>query len=156
MKKLILPIVLIFVFGFNSFAQKTKDNSNEKQAVINIIKTAYEEGLQNEGDFNKIDKGFHPGFVLLGIGQGEEMWELPIYTWKEKTKKKLKDGKLPKTGKDKVSLKFPQVDITGTAAMAKVEFYIGDKKTYIDYLLLYKFEGNWKLVSKVFYKVPQK
>ena len=157
MKKSILPAILIIAFGLTAFAQKTNDKSSgDKDAIKAIIITAYEEGLQNEGDFNKIDKGFHPGFELLGIGQGDEMWELPIYTWKQKTKKKLKDGKLPRTGEDKVSLKFPQIDVSGTAGMAKVEFFTGDKLTYIDYLLLYKFESGWKIVSKIFYQVPKK
>jgi hypothetical protein len=118
-----------------------------------VIQTAYVDGLQNEGDLAKIDQGIHPGFVLLGIGKGEKMWTLPIDKWKAKTELKLKEGKLPRIEK-LVSVKFLNIDVTGTAAVAKIEFYVGDKLTYIDYISLYKFEGHWKMVNKIFYKLP--
>lgn len=133
-----------------AFAQ---DIEVEKQAIKNVIQTSYVEGLQNEGNLAKIDQGIHPGFVLLGIGEGDKMWELPIGKWKEKTEKKLEEGKLPRT-EELVTVKFLSIDITGTAAVAKIEFYVGEKLTYIDYISLYKFEGNWKMVNKIFYKLP--
>ncbi|MBC8321836.1 MAG: nuclear transport factor 2 family protein [Bacteroidetes bacterium] len=37
--------------------------------------------------------------------------------------------------------------------MAKFEFYIGNKLTYIDYISLDKFKDGWKIVSKIFYKL---
>jgi len=36
--------------------------------------------------------------------------------------------------------------------MAKIDFYVGDKLTYVDYISLYKFEEGWKMVNKIFYK----
>ena len=149
MKKLISLFVLLFVIN-TTFAQ---DLEVEKKAIKNVIQTSYVEGLQNEGNLDKIDHGIHPDFLLLGIGEGENMWKLPIDKWKEKTEKKLKEGKLPRKGKP-ISVKFLSIDITGTAAVAKIEFYVGEKLTYIDYISLYKFEGNWKMVNKIFYKLP--
>ena len=43
---------------------------------------------QNEADFDKIDKGFHPDFELIGIGEGGTMWHLTIKDWKERVKKR--------------------------------------------------------------------
>ena len=157
MTKSFLSILIIFAFSFSAFAQDKADMKKDQEAIKKVIQSAYVEGLQNEGDLDKIDKGFHPGFNLLGISRGNEIWKLPIYTWKESTKKKLKEGKLPKKDKDKmVNVKFLSVDVTGTAAVVKLEFYVGEKLTYVDYLSLYKFEDGWKIVSKIFYKFPEK
>ncbi len=48
------------------------------------------------------------------------------------------------------------IDVTGTAAVAKLEFYVGKTLKYIDYMSLYKFGDEWKIVNKIFYKVPEK
>lgn len=148
MKKLILITLLI-----SAITVSAQNVDQEKEAIKKVIQTAYVDGLQNEGDATKIDSGIHPGFVLLGIGEGNEMWKYPIAEWKAKTEKKVKDGKLPRTGDDKVSVKFKTIDVTGTAAVAKIEFYVGDKLTYVDYISLYKFEDGWKMVNKIYYKL---
>ena len=140
---------MLFIINM-AYAQ---DLEEEKKAIKNVIQTSYVEGLQNEGNLEKIDQGIHSGFVLLGIGEGDKMWELPIAQWKEKTEMKLKEGKLPRK-ENPVSIQFLSIDITGTAAVAKIEFYVGEKLMYIDYISLYKFEGNWKMVNKIFYKLP--
>ena len=149
MKKFVIVIVLS-VLCLNASSQNME---KEKDAIKKVIQTAYVEGLQNEGDAKKIDSGFHPHFHLLGIAEGEGMWHMNITDWKEKQVNKRKQGELPLAGDKKVSIKFKSIDITGTAAVAKIEFYIGTKPTYIDYISLYKFEGGWKMVNKIFYKL---
>jgi hypothetical protein len=137
------------------YSQSDADLAGERAQIEKVIQTSYVEGLQNEGDQAKIDAGFHPGFTLLGIGQGNEMWELPIYTWKEQTARAVKEGKKPRKAGEEVSVKFLSVDITGTAAVAKIEFYVGEKLTFVDYISLYKFSDGWKIVGKIFYKFPE-
>ena len=157
MKKSFLSALIIFTFCFSAFTQNNANVKKDQEAIKKVIQSAYVEGLQNEGNLDKIDKGFHPGFNLIGIGEGKQIWILPIYNWKESTKKKLEEGKLPKKNKDKmVSVKFLNIDVTGTAAVVKLEFYVGKKLTYVDYLSLYKFEDDWKIVNKIFYKFPDK
>ena len=47
---------------------------------------------------------------------------------------------------------FLQIDITGNAAMAKINLKKNDVLIFTDYLLLYKFEEGWRIVSKTFYR----
>ena len=148
MKKLMLITLLA-----STMALSAQEMEKDKEAIKNVIQTAYVEGLQNEGDVKKIDSGIHPDFVLLGIDKGNDMWKYTITDWKANVVKKLKDGKLPRTGNDLVSVKFKSVDVTGNAGMAKIEFYIGETLTYVDYISLYKFEDGWKMVNKIFYKI---
>ncbi|MBI9034745.1 MAG: nuclear transport factor 2 family protein [Bacteroidales bacterium] len=155
MNKILFIVIAICTIAAASFAQSDIEIQKEKTAIKNIIQTAYVEGLQNEGDFFKIDKGFHPSFKLIGIGQGNEIWEYPIYTWKERVRVKKEKGEFSKKDKKEVSIKFLNVDVTGTAAIAKFEFYVGDALKYVDYLSLYKFEDDWKIVSKIYYQFPE-
>ena len=80
------------------------------------------------------------------------MWKYSIKNWKTKTVKKVEEGDLQRKG-DQVSVVFKNIDITGNAAMAKIDFYIGEKLTYVDYISLYKFEEGWMMVNKIFYKM---
>jgi hypothetical protein len=157
MKKLAI-VFLVLIMSLQSFAQHS-----DEEAIKQVIQTAYVEGLQNEGDLEKIDSGIHPGFNLLGIGKSnpdegltDQMWNLSIDDWKQKTQKRKEEGLYPRTGKDQVSIKFLNIDITGTAAVAKIEFYVGDEKTFVDYISLYKFDSGWKMVNKIFYRFPDK
>lgn len=147
MKKLLLGIIIL-----STFSIMAQDIEKEKEAIKKVIQTAYVEGLQNEGNIEKIDFGIHPDFDLLGIGKNNSMWKYPIKDWKVKTLEKVKDGDLPRKG-DQVSVVFKMIDVTGNAAMAKIDFYIGDKLTYVDYISLYKFDEGWKMVNKIFYKL---
>ena len=141
-----LLIVLVMAISMSLFAQTT-----DEEAIKEVIQTAYVEGLQNEGNIEKIDAGIHPGFNLLGIGEGNEMWNLTIADWKAKTVKRLEAGELPRR-ENLIYIKFLNIDITGTAAVAKIDFYVGEKLTYVDYISLYKFEDGWKMVNKIYYK----
>ena len=145
-KTLLLALILA---SFTGFSQAIEE---EKEAIKTVIQTAYVDGLQNEGDLDKIDSGIHSGFNLLGIGENNDMWTLPIDDWKKKTEKRKADGNFPRTGDEKVSIKFLNIDVTGTAAVAKIEFYVGKEKKYVDYISLYKFDEGWKMVNKIFYK----
>ncbi|MPQ46863.1 hypothetical protein GCQ56_07530 [Marinifilum sp. N1E240] len=151
MKKLVL-LCSVIAFCFQLSAQNVEE---DKKAIQKTIQTAYVDGLQNEGDLEKIDSGIHPDFRLIGIGEENKMWSLPIDKWKEKTKKKKADGKFPRTGDKKVSVKFENIDITGNAAVAKIQFFVGKKLTYVDYISLYKFPNGWKMVNKIYYKIPK-
>jgi len=130
-----------------------QDVEKEQTEIKRIVQTAYVEGLQNEGDKIKIEEGFHPEFNLLGIGKDDQLSKYPISDWSARQVAKRDAGDLPLQGDKKVSVKFKQVDVTGTAATVKLEFFIGDTLTYVDYLSLYKFESGWKIVSKIYHKI---
>ncbi|MCT4648555.1 MAG: nuclear transport factor 2 family protein [Carboxylicivirga sp.] len=148
MRRLSVLIILLFVV-VSLFAQ---DNGKDVEAIKKVIQTAYVEGLQNEGDLAKIDSGIHPDFALLGIADGGQIWKLTIDEWKKKIIDRKKAGQLPRSKDSLISIKFLSVDVTGTAAVAKFEFYVGKDLKYVDYISLYKFNEGWKLVSKIYYQ----
>lgn len=147
---------MLFTFVFISLTIVAQNVDDEKQLIRTIIQTSYVEGLQNEGDANKIDQGFHPDFKLLGIDKAGRMWVYSITDWKAKQVNKRYAGELPLSNEKQVSVKFKSIDISGTAAVVKLEYYIGLSLTYIDYISLYKFDDGWKMVNKTFNKVNLK
>jgi len=145
-------IFLLFALCLVVFGLEAQSVNEEVMAIKKVIQSAYVEGIQNEGDISKIDAGIHPDFNLLGIGENGAIWKLPISEWKEKVIERKKKGQLPRSEDNLISIKFLSVDVTGTAAVAKFEFYVGEELKYVDYISLYKFTDGWKLVSKTFYK----
>ena len=50
--------------------------------------------------------------------------------------------------------KFINVDITGNAAVVKLDLSRNGKRTFTDYLVLYKFTEGWRIVSKTYFRHP--
>jgi len=152
MKKLILAAICLVSVCSISFAQD--DIQKEKESIKKVIQEAYVDGLCNNADEVAVNKGFHPGFNLIGAGKGNTMWKHPIYNWIEGAKEGKKKHKYAFQD-EFTTVKFLSVDVTGNVAISKIEFYEGGKKKYIDYLSLIKFEDGWKIVNKLFYAIPK-
>ncbi len=151
MKKFILVILLVIVI----YPIKGRtENAVEKKAIETVIQTSYIDGLQNLKNIEAIADGFHPGFNLLMLQHGM-LNKLPIYNWIEYAKQRKAKQIEPLKKEDTTYCKFLNIDITGTAAVAKIELSKGGKAIYIDYLSLYKFEDGWKIAGKIFYKIPE-
>lgn len=151
MKKIVLLISLLSICAF-AFSQE--DIKAEKDAIKKVVQTAYIDGLQNKGNLELTKQGFHPGFNLL-IMKNDMLEKFPIYNWIEYAEMKKAKDPNPLSEEDKVTCEFLDIDVTGTAAVVKLKFLKGGKHIYTDYLSLYKFSDSWKIVSKIFYKLPE-
>ena len=142
-------LILFFIPAF-LFAQ-----DGDKEAIKKVIETSYVNGLQNKGPVADIEAGFHPGFELLGV-RNDELTKWPIYSWVSYHEKKLAENPDPPKDNEKVSVKFPMLDVTGNSGIAKIELYRDGEKIFTDYLSLYKFEDGWKIVSKIYFDHREK
>lgn len=145
MKKYSSILLLVFIFTSAAIKAQTSDSD----AIKELINKAYVEGLHNGGNLDETRKGFHPGFDLL-ILKNNQMEKLPIYNWIESTEKRRKEATAPVL--TKTTVKFVNIDITGTSAVAKIELLREGKLIFTDYLSLYKFEEGWKVVGKIYFK----
>lgn len=144
MKKAVIVIFIALIAIFTSVHAQT-----DEQAVKDVIQSAYIDGIHNLGEIDAIEKGFHPGFNLLIKNQNGQLVKYPIYSWIESTKKRKQEN--PEGAKEKTTVDFVDIDITGEAAMAKIDLFRGGNKIYTDYLFLYKFAEGWRIVSKVYH-----
>ena len=58
----------------------------------------------------------------------------------------------PKAMSAKTRFEFPMIDVVGDAAVARVDVFHGEVPVYSDYVSLYRVDGEWRLVSKVFHR----
>lgn len=148
-----MKFILILIFntiGFVIFAQSFNES---QKSIANLIQFAYADGLQNEGDTQKIDLGFHPDFQMIYKGKNMNLNTYTIEQWRTKQIERKANGELPRSKNNKVTLSFEFIDITGDVAVAKVNYFEGEKQTYVDYISLYNFNGEWKIISKIFHRL---
>lgn len=114
-----------------------------------MIQESYVDGLFNHLDESEIKKGFHPGFIFMNKGEGNRLWQYPLYNWLENAKEGKEKGFKYSFQNEFTTIKYQYIDVTGNIASAKIEFYEGGKLKFIDYLSLIKFDAEWKLVYKM-------
>jgi len=147
MKKLVAFILLLVTFSVT--AQTIRQ---EKRAIKKAIQIAYVEGLINEGNNTKINLGIHPDCKIMAYDSAYGLRTYTIKEWENNNYIRKRTGTLPKKEQEKVTIKFKHIDITGIAATVKIKYYEGGELTYIGYILMYKFDNDWKMVSKIFNK----
>ncbi len=129
-----ITLILFLVLGFqNLFAQTETE-------LITLTLNDYIEGTAN-GQPQRLRKAFHPNFNLYFVGNDS------LRTWSGKDY----IGNIKEGAKNDRIGKIISIDFEKDAANAKIEIDIpGRKRIYTDYLLLLKYEGNWKIIHKSF------
>ena len=132
------------------FSSPVLSQNSDEETIKQVIQTSYIDGIQNRGSADDIRKGFHPSFNMLRLTEND-VKPLPIEEWITNLEKsKAKGDPAP----SKAEGKFINIDITGTAAVVKLDLFREGKRTFTDYLVLYKFNDGWKIVSKTYYRHP--
>ena len=126
----------------------TPSVAQEKEAVLEVIESAYVQGFQNLGGREMMERGFHPTFVMV-LNRGGQLSDLPLARMIEIVEQRLAN---PDYTHIPVEAKILDVDVTGNAAMVKLELYREGRKLFTDYLGLYKFEDGWKIFNKLYHQ----
>jgi len=134
MKKTFVFVLLFF--GILNISNAQKSDYQEVEKTLHY----YLDGGTNN-DFEILKKAFHKTATMKFIG--DEYKEVNAI---EFFKKGIKPG--PKQNRQ---TRIDYINISGTAANAKLEIEY-PTFTFIDYMNLLKIDGEWKIVSKIFYK----
>nr|WP_319397967.1 nuclear transport factor 2 family protein [uncultured Carboxylicivirga sp.] len=149
MKKLVLSL-LIAISGLSASAQSDK---KEVEAIKKVIETAYLNGVQNIGNMDLIDAGFHPDFRMQVLEKDGSLSNVSLDEFKQRVKNNIDKGVLPRPEGKQVSVEFLSIDVSKYAATLKMDYILEGKSVYIDYMQLYKFPEGWKIVNKIYYTV---
>ena len=122
------------------------DDAAEQEAVKAVVRSAYVEGVHAKGDAALMSQGFHPDFRMLVLRDGA-MSAVSLDEWIARMEKGAKERTQPAPP---VAHEFTHVDVTGNAAVARVEIKRGGKHVFTDYLSLYRFADGWKIVGKIY------
>jgi Putative lumazine-binding len=120
--------------------------------AIACFMVAFAQGIQNNGSVEAIRKGFHPSFNMLRFTDNE-IKPYPIEEWIAAIEKRKAESK-PDVKTVRTEANFLSIDVTGTAASVKLELSREGKRTFTDYIVLYKFTEGWRIVSKTYYRHP--
>jgi hypothetical protein len=142
-----LIISFLLMTAIISVAQQTEQ---DQEAIRRVIQESYVQGIHNKAGIELVEKGFHPGFEMLGVQNGL-LTRYPIYSWIETLKKTM--GQTPAS---EITSEIPFVDVAGDAAVARVELFKEGKHLFTDYMSLYRFQEGWKIVAKIYYRIPEK
>jgi hypothetical protein len=118
----------------------------EVDAVKAVVTSAYVEGVHRQGDPALMRAGFHPDFRMYTLRDGK-VGIVTLEEWAERIGRSARERKGPAPG---VEANFTQVDVTGSAAVARVELHRDGKHVFTDYLSLYKLPEGWRIVAKTF------
>lgn len=130
---------LIILIAICSFAIISKAQDHDKKLIEKTIVESYIKGLIDAEDFNKAKEGIHEDFTILG-------YKDTLLT--KKTRDEWIAQRSMRMGLQKVEYKIEFIDIDGDAASSKIVFSRGNIKA-IDYVLLYKFNEKWRIVSAI-------
>ena len=144
--------LLILALGLAAFGgQGTAPTTAEQKAVVQVITDAYVNGVHAKPDAAAMRRGFHPDFRMLVLTDGK-MTAVTLDEWAGRVEKGAANTNAARPA---IKAEFPIVDVSGTAASARVEIFRDGKHTFTDYLLLYKFADGWKIVSKAYSSHPR-
>ncbi len=133
----------LFTLTFSSlFAQSKAEKAALEKTLLNYLEGG------TDGDTARLAAAFHPSASMKFVdNKTGEFREIPIATYLDNFRKNAGTKLERKT-------KIVSYHIDGTAAQAKTEI---DFKTGIfrDYFNLLKIDGEWKIVSKIFYRIDK-
>jgi hypothetical protein len=125
-------------------AEKKVISTNERDAIARTIQTYVDGG--RSGKSADMKPAFHDGATIYGY-IGAELFGGPIqslFDWN--------DGNGPAT---ELKSDIANIDIQGSIATARVELDNWTGHKFTDMFTLLKTDGEWKIISKVFYLHPE-
>jgi len=121
----------------------TTNNLSEYEAIANTIQQYVNGGKSGRGDDMK--PAFHADATIFGY-LGPDLIAGPIqilFDWVDQNE--------PAT---ELQSWIASIDLNGTVATARLELYNWSGHRFTDLFTLLKFEGEWKIISKVFHLHP--
>jgi hypothetical protein len=119
----------------------------QEQAIEKVIEEAYIRGIHGSQDERTVKSGFHEDFAMLVL-QDNVLEKVDVDEWLRRIEVMKADN--PDLWSAETRHEFQVIDATGYAAVAKLDVYKGETHFSTDYMLLYRFDEGWKIVSKVF------
>ncbi|NAY92200.1 hypothetical protein GTQ34_09740 [Muricauda sp. JGD-17] len=132
-----LLATLLLVIGLTTYTQAQDSDYDEVVKTVNYYLNG---GTKN--DFQTLKKAFHETAIMKFIGN-DGYTEINALEFFEKG---MKPG--PKQNR---TTRISNISIAGNAANARLEIEYPDF-TFIDFMNLLKVDGEWKIVSKIFYR----
>ena len=136
----LLSLVLLHTAPTLTRAQSVAD---AYPAIAEAVNYYLEGGTNN--DFETLKKAFHETATMKYMNNGDytEVNALAFF----------EQGMKPGPAQNRKT-RIVSIDVAGNAAFAKLEIEY-PTFTFVDYMHLLEIDGEWKIVSKIFYRQPK-
>ena len=145
-KVMTIAVAFAFAVAAPGIASAKREHGKDRAAIKKVIKSAYVDGVHRKQDAQMMKAGFNEGFIMFVNGK-DAVRHVSIGDWTSRMKPPAKGTPRPKVKSD-----IRILDITETAAVARVKLWRNDKLTFTDYMSLYKKNGEWSIVGKTFHR----
>jgi protease I len=142
---LMYPILLACGAGLTAAAARADP---DERAIRRHIERYYFEGVRRS-DTAAAHRAFHPVVTMYSVRDGA-FAQRSIPDWLAGIAERAPTPPAP----DTVPRRILEVDVTGSAAMAKLEIGYPDA-LITDYMSLLKVNGEWTIVGKIFHRQPR-
>ena len=122
-------------------------SNDDIESIKQVVENAYIRGIHGDQDEDEVNSGFHQDFAMLVLN-GNALEKVTVNEWLDRVE--VMKGENPDLWKAETRHTFELVDVAAAAAVAKLEVYKGATHFSTDYMLLYRFEQGWRIVSKIF------
>lgn len=109
----------------------------------------YVHGAFNTRDVAAMRAGFDASFAIFSA-DGDTLDRFPLDVWIERLETSLAEGYDAEAPQNHWQHRFALVDVTGNAAMVKLELSNEGKHIYTDYITLLRFDSGWRIVAKTY------
>jgi len=134
MTKRLIGISIILFISIETVNAQQSDEMDQIKAVL----LDYIEGTTNS-EPDRLRRAFHPDFNLYTVTEDDQ---LLIRSGKKYIAGFTPGKKLNRVGR------IISIDYENNVAVAKAEIVVPGYKTFIDYFMLVKYEGKWRIVQK--------
>jgi len=121
-----------------------------KESIKRVIEKAYIQGIHGNQYEQLVRSGFHEDFAMLVFGD-DAIDKVTVDEWLVRVEVMKRENPEMWAAETRYSVEL--VDVSGYAAVAKLQVYKGEVHFSTDYMLLYRFEEGWRIVSKI-YAIP--
>lgn len=119
----------------------------DKEAIKQVIEKAYIQGIHGNQDEETVKSGFQQDFAMLVL-RDNTLEKVTVDEWLARIETMKAEN--PDLWEAETRYAFELVDAAGYAAVAKLDVHKGVTHFSTDYMLLYRFEEGWRIVSKIF------
>jgi Putative lumazine-binding len=121
---------------------------SDREAIEAVVREAYVDGVHARPDVAAMRRGFHADFRMLVLRDGT-LSAVTLDEWALRIEKAAAERK-PDAPAPEVRAHFTSVDVTGDAAVVRLELHRNGRLAFTDYLSLYRFPEGWRIVGKTF------
>jgi hypothetical protein len=147
----VLSVACVLILGAAAAAFVESEADVARNEIEALIEASYVNGAFNDLDTKSMREGFHSVFKIHGVGDDGKLSTYPIDEWIAGIeKRKAAPDFDPKD--QKWEHRFTLIDVTGVAAVAKIELFKNKKHVFTDYLSLLKLGDGWKITDKVYHR----